>query len=103
GVIPWDSFGSPLFRPMRTLRTLDSSLMMAEILYLALSPILGRAEARKLVSDAGQVVLEQRRYLVNVVRERTAPLDWEALKDEAAYFGSAQAFVDRVLHEVGRG
>jgi hypothetical protein len=27
-----------------------------------------------------------------------APLDW-ALKDEAAHFGSAQAFIDRVLGE----
>jgi hypothetical protein len=35
-----------------------------------------------------------------VVREQTdAPLDWEALKDEAAHFGSAQAFIDRVLGE----
>jgi hypothetical protein len=35
-----------------------------------------------------------------VVRGQTsAPLDWEALKDEAAHFGSAQAFIDRVLAE----
>ena len=37
---------------------------------------------------------------MDVVRGKTdAPLDWVALKDSATHFGSAQAFIDRVLAE----
>jgi hypothetical protein len=38
----------------------------------------------------------------NVLRAQTdAPLDWEALKYEAAHLGSAQAFIARVLAAAG--
>ena len=81
----------------------SNGLMLAEQISLALSPIIGRAEAKKLVAGACQVALRENRHLVDVVREQTAaPLDWAALHDEASYFGSAQAFIDRVLGEVNK-
>jgi 3-carboxy-cis,cis-muconate cycloisomerase len=76
-------------------------LMLAEAISFALSETMSRTEAKKLVADACQVVLEEQRHLVDVVREKTdAPIDWEALKDESAYLGSTDAFIERVLDEV---
>jgi 3-carboxy-cis,cis-muconate cycloisomerase len=78
----------------------SNGLMLAEAVSFALSETMARAEAKKIVAEACQVVLEQGRHLVDVVRERThAPLDWQALKDERAYFGSSKAFIERVLAE----
>jgi 3-carboxy-cis,cis-muconate cycloisomerase len=74
--------------------------MLSEALTFALSPILGRNEAKRLVQAAGQLVLDQQRHLVDIIREQvSAPLDWDALKDEATYLGSSNTFIDRVLHE----
>jgi 3-carboxy-cis,cis-muconate cycloisomerase len=78
--------------------------MMAEALSLALAPAIGRAQARKLIEDACRVALEENRHLVDVVHSTIdVPLDWETLKDETAYFGSSDAFIDRVLHEAAKG
>ena len=41
--------------------------------------------------DPANGQLAQRRYYA------LTPRGWDALKDEAAHFGSAQAFIDRVL------
>jgi 3-carboxy-cis,cis-muconate cycloisomerase len=74
--------------------------MLAEAITFALAQIMSRAEAKKIVTESCQLVLEQKRHLIDVVRERTdAPIDWENLQDETAYFGSSQAFIDRVLEE----
>jgi 3-carboxy-cis,cis-muconate cycloisomerase len=81
----------------------SNGLMLAEAITFALAQTMSRAEAKKIVTEACQIVLEQNRHLVDVVRERTdMPLDWETLKDETAYFGSSEAFIDRVLQEAKR-
>jgi hypothetical protein len=62
---------------------------------------MSRKAARALVTAACRTARAESRHLVDVVRGQTdAPLDWDALKDEAAHFGSAQAFIDRVLAAV---
>jgi hypothetical protein len=59
-----------------------------------------KGEELAVIFSEQRYVAEENRHVVDVVREQTdAPLDWEALKDEAAHFGSAQAFIDRVLGE----
>lgn len=78
----------------------SQGLMLAEAISFALTNYMSRAEAKQLVKEACQVVINQQRHLVDVVREKAdVPLDWQALKDEAAYFGSADTFIDRVLAE----
>jgi 3-carboxy-cis,cis-muconate cycloisomerase len=78
----------------------SNGLMLAEAISFALAQAMSRAEAKKIVTESCQLVLEQKRHLIDVVRERTdAPIDWENLQDETAYFGSSQAFIDRVLEE----
>lgn len=88
---------------MRDNVSASNGLMLAEALSLALAPLIGSAEAAKLIKEACQNVLHENRHLVDVVRSKIkAPLDWEALKDETAYFGSSEAFIDRVLREAER-
>jgi 3-carboxy-cis,cis-muconate cycloisomerase len=78
----------------------SNGLMLAETLTFALSRTMSRKAAKALVTAACRMARMENRHLVDVVRGQTsAPLDWEALKDEAAHFGSAQAFIDRVLAE----
>jgi 3-carboxy-cis,cis-muconate cycloisomerase len=78
----------------------SNGLMLAETVTFALSRTMSRKAAKALVTAACRMARTENRHLVDVVRGQTsAPLDWEALKDEAAHFGSAQAFIDRVLAE----
>ena len=78
----------------------SNGLMLAETVTFALSRTMSRTAAKSLVTAACRTARTENRHLVDVVRGQTsAPLDWEALKDEAAHFGSAQAFIDRVLAE----
>jgi 3-carboxy-cis,cis-muconate cycloisomerase len=78
----------------------SNGLMLAEAVSFALAPHLGRTTAKQIVQTAVQVAIEQNRHLVDVVREQIeAPIDWQTLKDESAYFGSAAIFIDRVLTE----
>jgi 3-carboxy-cis,cis-muconate cycloisomerase len=81
----------------------SNGLMLAEAITFALAPShMSRTEAKQLVRAACQVALEQNRHLVDVVQEKTAvPLDWQALRDESAYLGAADEFIDRVLAMVG--
>lgn len=73
-------------------------LMLAEALSFALAAHMERAKAKQIVRDAVEVVRREGRHLVDVAREMTsAPLDWEALRDERHYLGAAQAFIERVL------
>ena len=81
----------------------SNGLMLAEAINFALTDYMARAEAKQLVQEAVQVALDQNRHLVDVVRDKVdAPLDWPALKDETAYFGSANLFIDRVLAEAAQ-
>lgn len=81
----------------------SNGLMLAEAATFALARFMPRAEAKALVGEACRAALAEERHLIDVVRERTdAPVEWDALRDEAAYFGSSQPFIDRVLAEVAR-
>lgn len=85
---------------MRRNVALSNGLMLAEALNLALAPVLGRAEAKQLIKAACGTALAENRHLVDVVQEQTgAPLDWQALRDEAHYLGASNVFIDRVLRE----
>lgn len=78
----------------------SNGLMLGERLTFALSQSMSRVEAKKLVAEASRLALEQGRHLIDVVREKSnASLDWQALRDESTYFGSAHIFIDRVVRE----
>jgi 3-carboxy-cis,cis-muconate cycloisomerase len=78
----------------------SNGLMLAEAVSFALSKTMSRKAAKALVTAASRTARAENRHLVDVLRGQTdAPLDWGALRDEAAHFGSAQAFIDRVLAE----
>jgi 3-carboxy-cis,cis-muconate cycloisomerase len=80
----------------------SNGLMLAEAISFALSKTMSRKAAKALVTAACRAVRAENRHLVDVVRARTdAPLDWDALRKEASHFGSAQAFIDRVLADAG--
>ncbi|MAT99846.1 MAG: 3-carboxy-cis,cis-muconate cycloisomerase [Anaerolineaceae bacterium] len=76
-----------------------NGLMLAEAITFALAPNhMSRTEAKQLVKAACQVALQENRHLVDVVQAQTnAPLDWLSLRDESAYLGAANEFIDRVL------
>jgi 3-carboxy-cis,cis-muconate cycloisomerase len=77
-----------------------NGLLLAEAVSFSLSKTMSRKVAKTLVTAACRTALAENRHLVDVVRGQTdAPIDWAALRDEAAHFGSAQAFIDRVLAE----
>jgi len=79
----------------------SNGLMLAEAVSFALSDYMSRAEAKKVVKAAVQVVIDENRHLVDVVQEKTnAPINWQALKDENAYLGSSDVFINRLLCEV---
>jgi 3-carboxy-cis,cis-muconate cycloisomerase len=77
----------------------SNGLMLAEAITFALAPTyMSRTEARQLVKDACQVVLQENRHLVEVVQGKVdAPLNWLALRDESAYLGAADEWINRVL------
>jgi len=73
-------------------------LMMAEAISFALAEYMPHAEAKELVRRACQTALEEKRHLLDVLREHVdVPLDWAGLRDESSYFGVAERFIDRVL------
>jgi len=77
----------------------SNGLMLAEAASYALSKTsMSRADANDLVKTASQVAVLENRHLIDVIREKTdAAVDWDTLRDEAAYLGSANAFIERVL------
>ena len=80
----------------------SNGLMLAEAVSFALATTMSRQAAKTLVAAACRTAQRENRHLVDVLRGQTdAPLDWAALRDEAARFGSAQAFIDRVLAQAG--
>jgi 3-carboxy-cis,cis-muconate cycloisomerase len=83
----------------------SNGLMLAEAVSYALAKTsMSKADANKLAKEASQVVKQEGRHLIDVIRERTdAPLDWKALREESAYLGSTDAFIDRVLQAVTDG
>jgi len=78
----------------------SNGLMLAEAINFALAGHMSRTEAKKLIKQALQEALAENRHLVDVMQEKNcAPIDWQALKNDRAYLGSAQSFIDRVLAE----
>jgi 3-carboxy-cis,cis-muconate cycloisomerase len=83
---------------MRENVSASNGSMLAERLSFALSSVMSRAEAKTLLKEASQDAVQQRRHLVDVLRERvSASLDWDGLRSEATYLGATQAWIDRVF------
>jgi 3-carboxy-cis,cis-muconate cycloisomerase len=91
--------------PERMLRNLNLThgLIVAEAVMMGLAPYLGREEAHHVVKHACDVALTERLPLTDalardpVVSSRLDRAAIERMTDPAAYLGSADAFVDRVL------
>jgi 3-carboxy-cis,cis-muconate cycloisomerase len=83
----------------------SNGLMLAEAVSYALAKTsMSKTDANKLAKEASQVVKQEGRHLIDVIRERTdAPVDWKALREESANLGSTDAFIDRVLQAVTNG
>jgi 3-carboxy-cis,cis-muconate cycloisomerase len=81
-----------------------NGLMLAEAISFALATTMSRKAAKALVTAACRTAKEENRHLVDVLRGQTdAALEWDRLRDETAHFGSAQAFIDRVLADARGG
>lgn len=89
---------------MRKNLAASNGLMLAEAASYALAKnSMSKASAIQLVKEACQIAVEEGRHLIDVIREKTdSPVDWVALREESAYLGSADAFIDRVLKTVTR-
>jgi len=85
--------------------TASNGLMLAEAVSYALAKTsMSKTDAGKLVREASQVTKQEGRHLIDVVREKVeAPVDWETLREESAYLGSTDAFIDRVLQIANDG
>jgi 3-carboxy-cis,cis-muconate cycloisomerase len=91
--------------PARMRRNLDATggQIVAEAVMMGLAPHLGRLEAHHLVKHACDTALAERITLAEALAREPAVsgrLDRaaiERLTDPAAYLGSSQAFIDRVL------
>jgi 3-carboxy-cis,cis-muconate cycloisomerase len=84
---------------MRQNVTVSNGLMLAEaVSYALVRASVSRASANQLVKEACQVVMQEGRHLIDVMKEKTdAPVDWDAIREESSYLGSADTFINRVL------
>jgi 3-carboxy-cis,cis-muconate cycloisomerase len=83
---------------MRANLAASNGLMLAEALNLALAPHLGRAAAKTIIQSAVQTTLSENRHLVDIVHQRVdIEVDWDTVRDESNYLGTANEFIDRVL------
>ncbi len=93
------------FHPGRMLANIDASqhLILAEPIKFALVETMDLSSAERLVERASRRAIEERRSLVQIVREQVdVDLDWERLADPAEYLGATQWFIDRVVDEAER-
>jgi 3-carboxy-cis,cis-muconate cycloisomerase len=83
----------------------SNGLMLAEAASYALAKTsMSKADANKLAKEASQVAKQEGRHLIDVIREKTdAPVDWNSLRQESAYLGSNDTFIDRVLKAAEEG
>jgi 3-carboxy-cis,cis-muconate cycloisomerase len=83
----------------------SSGLMLAEAVSYALAGAsMSKASANKLVKEACQVVMQEGRHLVDVLKEKTdASVDWDAIREESAYLGSTDTFINRVIQAAREG
>jgi len=73
-------------------------VLLAEATSLALRPHIGSEAAKTVVREACQTAIAERRHLIDVLRAKTTvSIDWDALREEGNYLGSASAFIDAVL------
>ena len=79
-------------------------LMLAEAASYALAGAsMSKASANQLVKEACQVVVQEGRHLIDVLKEKTdAPVDWDAIREESAYLGSTDTFINRVIRAAYR-
>jgi len=77
----------------------SNGLMLAEAASYALTKTsMSKMDAIQLVKEASQVTKQEGRHLIDVMKEKTdAPVDWDTLREESAYLGSLDIFIDRVL------
>jgi 3-carboxy-cis,cis-muconate cycloisomerase len=95
---------------VRMRRNLDSTggLIVAEQVMMGLAPALGRGEAHHVVHHACDLALERGIPLAQAlladpqVSSRLSPEEVAVLTDPAAYLGSIQAFISRVLGRQGQ-
>ncbi|MFC8124318.1 3-carboxy-cis,cis-muconate cycloisomerase [Streptomyces sp. NPDC057302] len=85
--------------PMRQHLTLTHGLIVSERLTAELTPLLGRARAKELLTSAARRTRDEGRPLADVLAEEPdlAGLDLTDLTDPARYTGSAGALTDRAL------
>ncbi|MEU2353997.1 3-carboxy-cis,cis-muconate cycloisomerase [Streptomyces misionensis] len=78
---------------------LTHGLVVSERLSAELAPVLGRARAKELITDAAERTFAEGRSLAEVLSEEKelAGVDLGALTDPARYTGSAGALTDRAL------
>jgi len=77
----------------------SNGLVLAEAASFALAAHMPRAEAQAMVKEAAAEAAAAGRHLMDVLVSKNlgAPVEWEALRDPAAYLGSADVLVDSVL------
>jgi 3-carboxy-cis,cis-muconate cycloisomerase len=83
----------------------SNGLMLAEAASYALAKTsMSKASANQLVKEACQIAAQENRHLIDVLREKTdAPVDWVTLREESAYLGSADRFINRVIQASAKG
>jgi len=83
----------------------SNGLMLAEAVSYALSQTsMSKTDASRLVKEASRVVMQEGRHLIDVIKKMTdAPVGWETLREESAYLGSTDTFINRVLQAVANG
>lgn len=85
---------------MRAILEASPGLVLAEAASLALADHLPRAEARALVEAACREAAASGCDLLAILAERAAaPVDWAALRREAAWPAAASTLIDRVLRQ----
>jgi 3-carboxy-cis,cis-muconate cycloisomerase len=84
---------------MRENITASHGLLLAEAVSYALAGgSMSKASADQLVKEACQVVVQEGRHLIDILMVKTdAPVDWDAIREESAYLGSTDTFINRVL------
>ena len=68
---------------MRQNITVSNGLMLAEaVSYALVRASMSKASANQLVKEACQVVMQEGRHLIDVMKEKTdAPVDWDAIRE----------------------
>ena len=87
---------------MRANVAASNGVMLGEAINFALAAHVDRAEAKRLIKHAVTTVLAEDKHLVDVVRdlvpiEVASQIDWDTLRDEANYLGSADQLINQTI------